>query len=106
MTDARTIHAAVVHTSDGVRFFAAESSAAGLTASLAEYVETNAADQLWPDDAERVKHLIGQDMLLDAIEVYFACVGERWDVERVHYASRVVAEHSSFSPITAGDARE
>jgi hypothetical protein len=44
-------------------------------------VERNVGDRLWANDAARVRLLLENGAHADAIELYFALVGQRWDDE-------------------------
>jgi hypothetical protein len=82
------LHVAVVHAADGVRVVMAEGSRASLLLRLAEYVRGRAPHALWPDEAERVRRALAAGRRREAIEVYFAEVGRRWDAE-VLFTTRV-----------------
>ena len=72
---------ALVYALDGVRFFATAPSTRALTRRVAHYVERNVDDRLWAADAARVRTLLETGAQAEAIELYFALVGERWDEE-------------------------
>ena len=74
-------HTAVVYAIDGVRFVAAATSRRALLRRVAQYVERHAGDRLWANDARRVHHLLDVAAHEEAVELYFALVGERWDEE-------------------------
>lgn len=76
-----TLHVAAVMTVDGVRFAAAEPTRDALLAALGRYVAASAPDALWPEDASEVSERIVRGEIDDAIEVYFAAAGCRWDDE-------------------------
>lgn len=50
---------------------------------LGEYVRDNARYQLCPGDADRVLALLAADRAQDAVDLYFAATGERWDREEL-----------------------
>lgn len=79
------LHVAAVYAADGigVRLLTAASSAEALTARVATYVERQAEYLLWPADAERVRALLAEGKRREAVELYFAKVGERWERERL-----------------------
>ena len=75
---------AIVYAVDGVRFTAAGHSPAALQSELVRYVRQQAPMRLWPEDAVRVQELLYEGALEAGIDLYFACVGARWDEERLH----------------------
>ncbi len=79
--DEQTLHVAVVHTVGVVRLITAASSRAALTKRLADYARQHAGNQLWARDARRLRRLCAAKQFDQAIELYFASVGERWDEE-------------------------
>ena len=79
--DEQTLYVAVVHTVGAVRLITAASSRATLTKQLADYVRHHAGNQLWARDARRLRKLCAAKQLDQAIKLYFASVGERWDEE-------------------------
>ena len=78
---AAALHAAVVHSPDGVRFAAAGLSRVELVRRLAEYVGCRSSHTLWARDARHVQTLLARGELEAAVEVYFGRVGGRWDPE-------------------------
>jgi hypothetical protein len=72
---------ACVYAADGIRFLAIGDSAAALSARVATYVRARCDCALWPGHAASVRALLNEGRLADAIELYFAHVGERWDEE-------------------------
>jgi hypothetical protein len=79
----QTLHVAVVYGGNDVRYVTAAASRAALVARLADYVRRHAANQLWPDDARRLRRLLAARRFDAAVEHYFASVGGRWDEERL-----------------------
>lgn len=75
------LHTAVVYALDGVRFVAAAPSRRTLIGHLADYVRRCAADSLWASDARHVDDLLARGAHEDAVDLYFAVVGQRWDEE-------------------------
>src|ERR687886_438093 len=73
------VFVAVVHTRDCVRFAAADVSRAALMAQVADYVRDRVDDELREDGVRRVRALLAVGAVDDAVEHYFARVGERWD---------------------------
>jgi hypothetical protein len=80
------LHIAVVHTVDAVRLVAAARSRVALTDRLVDYVEREATERLWPDDARLLHQLLGSGQRDAAIEQYFTSVGRRWVEERLAIA--------------------
>ncbi len=74
-------HSAFVYALDGVRFVATAASRRALVRRVAYYVERNVGDRLWANDAARVRLLLENGAHADAIDLYFALVGQRWDDE-------------------------
>lgn len=74
---------AAVFAHDSVRFVTAAPTRHELVLRLAAYVADNARLQLWPADALRVRILLRAGELDAAVALYFECVGERWDEERL-----------------------
>lgn len=72
---------AVVHSADSIRFVAAATSREALVRQLAAHVWRSGQDELWADDAARVRALLARGEAEAAVEHYFATVGERWDAE-------------------------
>jgi hypothetical protein len=81
-----SLHVAVVHSADAVRFVAVARSPETLAARLAEYVRREADDALWPADARRVHRPLSAGRPEGAVAAYFAAVGARWDEERLAVA--------------------
>jgi len=80
-TVVRAPHTAVVHAPDGVRFVAAAASRHALMRRIADYVRRHADERLWASDAPRVHELLAAAAHEEAVELYFALVGQRWDEE-------------------------
>ena len=78
---ASPVYVAVVHTVERVRFATAAVSRAALFERLAGYVRERVDDELREDGARRVRDLLAEDELEEAVLHYFARVGERWDAE-------------------------
>jgi hypothetical protein len=74
-------HTALVYALDGVRFVATAASRRALMRRVAHYVERHADDALWANDASRVRRLLEDGAHEEAIELYFALAGQRWDDE-------------------------
>ena len=74
---------AIVHFAGGVRLVATAACPDALSARLALYVRERYDDVLWPDAARRVRALLDDGKLTDAITLYFERTGERWDRERL-----------------------
>jgi hypothetical protein len=72
---------AVVCGADGVRYTASGSDERELLSQLVQYVGERCEDVLWASDTREVRRLIAAGQDQDAIEMYFARVGERWDEE-------------------------
>ena len=79
----RILHVAVVYGPNDVRYVTAAESRAALAVRLADYVRRHAENQLWPDDACRLRRLLAARRFEAAVEHYFASVGGRWDEERL-----------------------
>jgi hypothetical protein len=77
------LHVAVVCGPNDVRYVTAAESRAALAVRLAGYVRRHAGNQLWPDDARRLRRLLAARRFEAAVEHYFASVGGRWDEERL-----------------------
>jgi len=77
------LHVAVVHGTDQVTLVTVAPSRAGLDDQLAEYASRHAGERLWPEDADRVTRLVEGGQRREAVELYFARVGRRWDEERL-----------------------
>lgn len=75
------VHVAVVYGVCCVHLVVAAPDRIGMQRQLAEYVERHADVQLFAGDAERVRSLLDEEAVEEAVRVYFACVGERWDRE-------------------------
>ena len=75
------VRTAVVRAADGVRFAATALDDASLTPQVIEYIAGRCDDVLWPAAAREVHQLIAAHRHSDAIAVYFANVGLRWDKE-------------------------
>jgi hypothetical protein len=75
------LHTAVVYAPDGVRLVAAAPSRRALIRRIADYVERHANETLWPNDTRLVHQLLAEAAHEQAVELYFALVGERWDEE-------------------------
>ena len=72
---------AVVHAADGVLFVAAAHTHDALMGDVVAWVVPRVADRLWLADAARVRGLIAENRLAEAVALCFARVGSRWDVE-------------------------
>ena len=81
---------AVVQAEDGARLVVAARRPEQITTALVDYVLRRADHVLWPRAAVRVRSLIEARDLDGAIATYFACVGSRWDEERleIHVVGR------------------
>jgi hypothetical protein len=75
------VHIAVVYAIDGVRLVSAGESQEAVAARLAEYVGEQAEHALRPDGAARIRALLRGGSPWEAVQLYFARVGERWDRE-------------------------
>jgi hypothetical protein len=75
---------AVVRAQDGVLFTASGSTDAEVAAQLVTYIGKRCDDVLWPAVADEVRRLIHDHRDDEAIAMYFACVGQRWDEERLN----------------------
>jgi hypothetical protein len=78
------LHVAAVFAHDGIRLLTASHSEAGVTERLAAYIQGQADLLLWPGDARRVRALLEVGDTEEAIDLYFARVGERWEREHLH----------------------
>jgi hypothetical protein len=78
------LHVAAVYAYDGIRLLAASRCAQAVTERVAAYVAAQADVLLWPRDAQRVRTLLEVGETQEAIAVYFARVGERWEREHLH----------------------
>jgi hypothetical protein len=74
---------AIVSGPDGVRFSTTAISPAVRSSDLAAYIRDRCDYTLWPATALTVRRLLDAGRLDDAIEMYFAHVGSRWDEERL-----------------------
>jgi hypothetical protein len=74
---------AIVHSAGGVRFVATGPCPDALSVRLAGYVRGRCDDVLWADAAQRVRALLDDGKLPEAIALYFKRTGERWDRERL-----------------------
>jgi hypothetical protein len=81
-----TLHAAVVHSRDGIRLLTASASAEQTLDAVAQYVLRHADHMLWPVDARQVAGLLAIGRLRAGVDLYFDRVGERWDREFLHEA--------------------
>lgn len=81
--DGGTLHVAVVYGLKEVRYVTAAASRAALAVRLAAYARRHAGNQLWPDDARRLRRFLAARRFEAAVEHYFASVGGRWDEERL-----------------------
>lgn len=86
------LHLAIVYASDGVRFVAAAGSPRAARRRVSRYVAEHAEALLWPEDARRVEQLLGRGCEAEAIETYFRCVGDRWDIEKLYLESVEIAD--------------
>jgi hypothetical protein len=77
------LHVAAVYASDGIRLLTASRSREAVTECLAAYIHGQADMLLWPADALRVRALLGAGDAEEAIALYFARVGERWEREQL-----------------------
>lgn len=77
------VHVAVVQSGGRICHLVADTSSDGLTRQLAEYVRHSAGYQLWPRDSDRVASLLSSGHAEEAVELYFARTGERWDREEL-----------------------
>ena len=75
-----TLCVAIVHSSDGIHLVTTGPEDAAF-AEVGDYVRCRAEHQLWPDDAARLMTLLEQGRVRDAVDLYFARVGDRWDRE-------------------------
>lgn len=75
------LHAAAVFTQEGVQLVTAGRTREALMRSLARYVERQATTMLWPEDALRLRGLLAGGQAAEAVALYFATVGERWERE-------------------------
>jgi hypothetical protein len=75
------LYVALVHAPDGVRFTATASCGDDLARQLVDYIAERCDDTLWPATAREVSLLIAAGRDHDAIDAYFANVGQRWDEE-------------------------
>lgn len=77
------VYVATVHTGHSVCHVTADTTVAGLTDRLGEYVRQHAVYQLWPEDTEHAMDLLSAGSPGEAVDFYFEKVGERWDRERL-----------------------
>lgn len=87
-----TLHVAVVYAVDGIRFLTAARSAEELMGKVAAYIEENVEYLLRPEDSVRVRALLAEARVPDAVTVYFERVGERW--EREYLRTEIVESRS------------
>lgn len=87
---------AVVRGVDGTVLFAASAGdEAALEAQLLGYVTSRCDDVLWPADARRVMRFADEGCRREAIDAYFASVGQRWDEEWLETTS-ASRQHETF----------
>ena len=84
---------ATVHFAGGVSFFACAPSRDALTPQLVRYVLGRCDDVLWPDAARRVRALLVDGHVDDAIALYFEHTGSRWERERLELVMMENGEH-------------
>lgn len=80
---ARPVYVAVVQAAGAICHICVAATAERLARRLGNYVRRNATYQLWPADAERVLGLLAADRAQDAVDLYFASTGQRWDREEL-----------------------
>lgn len=74
---------ALVSGPDGVHFSTTAISPDARSADLAAYIRGRCDYTLWPASARSVRRLLDAGRVDDAIAMYFAEVGSRWDEERL-----------------------
>ena len=100
---------AVVQSQDGARLVVAARRPEQITTALVDYVLRRADHVLWSRAAARVRSLIDARDPDSAIATYFACVGSRWDEERLEIhvvggdesAATVLDETSAWGRLSA-----
>ena len=93
------MHVAVVYVLNEVRYVTAAPTRAALAVRLADYVCRHAGDQLWPDDARRLRRLLAARRFEAAVEHYFASVGGRWDEERLVIEAVELGQGTGAAPL-------
>jgi hypothetical protein len=101
----RILHVAVVYGPNDVRCVTAAESRTALAVRLADYVRRHAGNQLWPDDARRLRRLLAARRFEAAVEHYFASVGGRWDEERLVIETVDVGPAQDAPPLQAAAER-
>ena len=77
------LHIAIVFAPDGIQFAAGCRTERTLVRLLAAYVVRRSSKQLWPAEARRIRRLVRRGAAAQAVDYYFARVGERWDEDRL-----------------------
>jgi hypothetical protein len=77
------VHLAVIHGPDEIYGLVAARNREAMVARLAERLQEDADLQLFQSDADRFRALIEEGRHEEAIETYFARVGEKWDPVRL-----------------------
>ena len=81
------LYVSIVCAVDGARFAAVAASEPECLAQVASYVAEQAAGQLHPPSACRVRELLTAGDPLEAVAEYFRHAGERWEAEWLVTAS-------------------
>lgn len=81
------LYVSIVCAVDGARFAAVAASEPECLAQIASYVSEQAAGQLHPPSACRVRELLAAGDPLEAVGEYFRHTGERWEAEWLVTAS-------------------
>jgi hypothetical protein len=77
------VYGAVVTSNGAVRLVVSAPTAAQRAAELLAYVLEWGDYTLWPADGAHVRSLADARLPDAAVAAYFACVGDRWDEERL-----------------------
>jgi hypothetical protein len=100
----QTSFTAIVHAADGVRFVARGPNRQSLTEQLVAYILSRCDEVLWPPTARQVRALVEAGRPTEAVDLYFADVGDRWDEERLELGGISFDSHAvAQDPLT--DAR-
>lgn len=77
------VHLAVIHGPDEIYDLVAARNREAMVARLAERLQEDADLQLFRPDADRFRALIEEGRHEEAVEMYFARVGRKWDPVRL-----------------------
>jgi len=81
--DGSPVHLAVIHGPHEIHGVVAARDRKTLLARLAQRLQEDVQLQLFPADAQRFRTLVGEDQLEEALRLYAAKVGRKWDPVRL-----------------------